>query len=100
MKRIIQLNEDDIKEIKNIVELLKSNDEESFKLGRSLFETRFPVNSLLIPFYQYFVSIQPYWNEMCLCEFDSIPMRQGHSNVLKLLYYLTYFKHYALPSNK
>lgn len=62
MKKI-QLNKEDIKELENIINCLQSEDDETFKLGRSLFETEYPRN-LRIPLKDTYISFEKYWSNM------------------------------------
>lgn len=67
----IQLSEEDIKELENIINCLQSKDKETFQLGKSLFETKFPVN-LFIPIADIFIPLQPYWDNLYFQTFELI----------------------------
>jgi len=56
MKKV-QLNKEDIKELENIINYLQSEDDETFKLGQSLFETKYPRN-LQIPLKDVYISFE------------------------------------------
>ena len=62
MKKV-QLNKEDIKELENIINCLQSEDDETFKLGQSLFETKYPRN-LRIQLKDTYISFEEYWNNM------------------------------------
>lgn len=96
--KIIQLSKKDITEIKNIIDYLNSNDEETFKLGKSLFETSFPAN-MLIPVNDIFIPLLNSWECLWFFRFPlSIPC--GDVNIVtSLLEHLIQSKYYVLPQN-
>lgn len=73
--KFIQLTDDDITELKNIINCLTSKDKEVFELGKSLLEVKFGVD-FLIPIMDMFVPFKPYYDRIVYPNPLSIDLNQ------------------------
>lgn len=101
MKRI-ELTKEDIKEVENIINCLKSKDKETFCLGKSLLETKFgidfyiPSGDILIPFKHFYDTLQ--YSRLFI---DLDVSRYGYNYTFdfacRMLKHLIIFKYYVIP---